>query len=118
MSSWPISLQQKLEVAGFQKNYGNTRVSTDMGVGPAKVRSRFTDAVDSYSCQITLDFSEVATFEQFYKTTLGNGSLPFTFIDPFTAVETSYRFSPSSDPVIRPLGGRKFTLNMVWEILP
>ena len=118
MSSWPVTLQQKLEVNGFQKSMGNTRVFTDMAVGPAKVRSRFTDAVDVYTCQVTLDFDDVATFEQFYKTTLGNGSLPFTFADPFTGVDREFRFSPSQDPVIRPLGGRVFTLNMSWEALP
>ena len=103
MDAWPVSLQQKLETAGFQKSYGNTRVSSDMAVGPAKVRSRFTDAIDMYSCQITLDFSEVSTFETFYKTTLNNGTLPFTFTDPFTEVSETFRFSPNDSPSITPL---------------
>lgn len=118
MSSWPLALQQKIEVAGFQMAYGNTRISTDMSVGPAKVRSRFTDAIDIYQCQITLDFDEKATFDTFYKTTLGNGSLPFTFTDPFSETEETFRFLPGQDPVIRPLGGRKFTLSMAWEKMP
>lgn len=118
MSNWPASLQQKLEVAGFQYVPGQTRVVSDNAVGPKKVRSRFTDAVDLYQCQVTLDFDEVQTFKTFYKTTLGNGTLPFLFTDPFDLVETSFRFSPEQDPVIRPLGGRVFTLSMVWEKLP
>lgn len=118
MDNWPVSLQQKMDVAGFQKRLGNTRVSTDMDVGPAKVRSRFTDAVDGYECQVLLDFSEVATFETFYKTTLGNGSLPFLFDDPFTLTATAFRFIPGQDPIIRPLGGRVFSLSMSWERMP
>lgn len=118
MDNWPVSLQQKLDVEGFTKRLGSTKVKTDMDVGPAKVRSRFTDAVDLYDCQVHLDFAEVQTFETFYKTTLANGTLPFLFLDPFTGVESIFRFQPESDPQIRPLGGRTFTLGMVWEKLP
>lgn len=118
MDTWPISLQQKFDVDGFQKKIGRTKVATDMDIGPAKVRSRFTDAVDGYECQIRLDYSEMATFETFYKTTLGNGTLPFLFDDPFTGLKIPFRFSPESDPVIRPLGGRVFIVTMSWEKLP
>lgn len=116
--SWPISLQQKLEVAGFEKRLGSTTTSTDMDVGPAKLRQRLTKGTDIYTCQITLDFDEVDTFETFYKTTLGGGSLPFLFDDPFTEEEATFRFQPGTTPSLRPLGGRKFTLSMSWEKLP
>ena len=116
MDSWPASLQQLLEVAGFEYIPGKTSVRTEMDVGPAKVRSRFTDAVDQYLCQITLDFDQVATFKTFYKTTLNNGVNPFLFDDPFTETEATFRFY--AEPRIRPLGGRVFTLSMSWEKLP
>jgi hypothetical protein len=118
MDAWPISLQQKMDVSGFQKKYGSTRVSSTTSVGPAKVRSRYTDGIDVYETQTTLDFSDVATFETFYKTTIVNGTLPFTFTDPFTLTTQVFRFVPDSDPSIRPLGGRVFTLSMVWEKVP
>lgn len=118
MDNWPVSLQQKMDVAGFQYVPGNTRVGTDMDVGPAKIRSRFTDAVDRYDLQHTLDFDDIATFKTFYKTTLGNGTLPFLFEDPFTETEETFRFVAGQDPVIRPLGGRTFILSMSWERMP
>jgi hypothetical protein len=118
MDTWPISLQQKLDVAGFQLRLGNTRIATDMDVGPAKIRSRFTDAVDGYDCQVLLDFTDIATFKTFYKTTLGNGTLPFLFVDPTTEVESVFRFVPGQDPIIRPIGGRVFQLSMSWELMP
>lgn len=118
MDSWPVSLQQKLEVAGFQYAPGQTKVFSDNSIGPSKVRSRYTDAIDTYQCQVTLNFDEIQTFKSFYKTDLANGTLPFLFTDPFDETEATFRFSPDQDPVIRPLGGRMFTLSMSWERLP
>lgn len=119
MDNWPVSLQQKLEAAGFQYVPGNTRIASEMDVGPKKVRSRFTDGIDLYQCQVTLDFDEIQTFKTFYKVTLNNGTLPFLFTDPLEEAEAVFRFSPEQDPVIRPLGrgGRKYTLSMQWERL-
>lgn len=116
MDAWPISLQQTLNAAGFEVKFGNTLLRTEMDAGLAKVRSRYTDAIDQYGCQIFLDFDQYSDFSTFYKTTLNNGALPFTFTDPFTETETVYRFAES--PVIRPLGGRMFQVSMVWEKLP
>lgn len=116
MDSWPVLLQQKLNVAGFEYLPGNTAARTDMDIGPAKVRSRFTDAVDRYSCSILLEFDEVPTFKTFYKQTLVNGTLPFLFTDPFTETEEIFRFAET--PRIRPLGGITYELVMVWEKLP
>lgn len=118
MDNWPSQLQQKLEEAGFEKRFGSTVVASEMDVGPAKVRQRYTRSVDPYTCQITLDMDEVEIFETFYKTTLGGGTLPFLFDDPFTGDETAFRFVPGTEPSLRPLGGRKFTLSMSWEKMP
>ena len=117
-SQWPLALQQKLNVSGFQKNLGDTRVTTEMDVGPKKVRSRFTRGVDTYSASILLDFDDVSVFESFYKTTLNNGTLPFEFTDPFTETTAEFRFTPNSGVSISPLGGRVFQLDMNWELLP
>lgn len=118
MDTWPMSLQQKMNVDGFQYSLGVTTVSTDMDVGPSKVRSRFTDGIDGYQLQHTLDFDDIALFKTFYKTTIANGTLPFLFTDPFTLTEETFRFTPGQVPVVTPLGGRTFTLAMVWDRLP
>ena len=116
MDAWPVSLQQRLNVDSFQYQIGKTALRTEMDIGPAKVRSRFTDAVDMYTCSVLLTFAEVATFKTFYKTTLNNGVNQFLFDDPFTEEETAFRFA--EDPVIRPLGGLTYQLQMVWERMP
>lgn len=116
MDTWPISLQQKLSVENFEYRLGKTSIRSEMDIGPAKVRARFTDAVDMYTCSVLLDFDEVATFKTFYKTTLGNGVRRFLFVDPFTEVESEFRFA--EEPNIRPLGGRVFQVSMTWERMP
>jgi hypothetical protein len=91
-----------------------------MDVGPAKMRNRFTRAVDGYACEINIDVYLIAIFQTFYRTTLGNGTLQFTFPDPFTQVVTNFRFAPGVTPQIVPLGngGTVFTLKMSWEVIP
>jgi hypothetical protein len=116
VDNWPVSLQQTLNADDFRIKLGNTAVRSDVDVGPAKVRSRYTDGVDVYSCSILIDYSEYATFTAFYKTTLSNGTLPFLFTDPMTGLSTAFRFA--DDPGIIPLGGRKFRISMAWEKLP
>ena len=116
MDAWPITLQQKLNVAGFSHTLGKTTARTEMDVGPAKVRSRFTDAIDLYSCSINIDFAEYSTFVSFFKTTLNSGVAQFLFVDPFTLTENAFRFA--EEPTITPLGGRYFQVSMVWEKIP
>tara|TARA_R110000868_G_scaffold126712_4_gene333957 strand:+ start:1151 stop:1501 length:351 start_codon:yes stop_codon:yes gene_type:complete len=116
MDVWPVSLQAKLNASSFQVKWGTTSERTEMDVGPAKVRSRFTDAVDVYSCSILLDHSEYSTLSVFFKTTLNNGVNQFLFTDPFTEVATAFRFI--EPPTITPIGGRTYEVAMSWELLP
>lgn len=118
MNTWPIGLQQLLNVDSFQKKYGSTTIRSDMDTGPAKVRSRYTDAVDIYTCTILMSYDEESILAAFFKTTLGNGSLPFEFVDPFSGDTYNFRFL--EPPVIAPVGsgGITYRVSMNWERLP
>lgn len=116
METWPLTLQQKLNVANFKEMFGNAVVRSAMDTGPGKVRPRFTKAVDKYTCSIDLDFDLYQTFKTFYKTQLSNGSLQFLFNDPFDGTPTAFRFA--EDPSIDPLGGRVFRVSMTWDKMP
>lgn len=113
---WPVSLQEKLNASGFGIDYGDSLVRSDMDVGLAKVRNRYTKGIDTYTASIYVDITDVLIFESFYKDTLVNGALPFTFNDPITQIPTDFRFR--SPPKISPLGGISFTISFVWERLP
>lgn len=117
-TNWPVALQQILSVDSFEMKYGSTVVRSDTDVGPAKIRRRFTDAVDMYTCSILLNYDEQVILRDFYKTTLGGGSLPFEFDDPFTGDPANFRFM--EPPSFRPVGsgGLVFRVSMSWEKLP
>lgn len=115
LNPWPSELQQNMNTDGFQYKPGSTSIRSEMDIGPEKVRSRFTDAVDQFSVTMYLDFDQVAIFKMFYKTNLTNGVQQFQFEDPFTLDTENYRFI--EPPTITPLGGRFFVLNMSWEQL-
>lgn len=116
MENWPVSLQQKMEASGFSYTPGTTTIRSDMDIGPAKIRSRFTDAVDLYSGSIFIDIDDVDVLQNFFKVLLNNGTDAFLLADPFTQVEGTFRFL--EPPNLRAIGGRMFEASLNLEKLP
>lgn len=115
MNSWPSTLQDKVNAAGFRNQFGSSKIRSTVDVGPAKVRSRFTTRIDQYSSTINLTLGEYDTFKNFYDTTLNNGVETFLFLDPLTDTEKTFRFV--GDPSISHIGGNEFIVQMTWELL-
>lgn len=113
---WPVSLQQKLNESGFGISHGDTTIRSDMDIGPAKVRRRFTRGIDNISGSIWLTTSEYTTFRYFYDTTLNGGVNRFEFNHPIDGTLKEYRFS--SPPKYTSIGGGKFSVSMQWEEMP
>ncbi len=116
METYPSGLQQKLNADNFGITFGDTTIRSGMDIGPDKVRSRFTDGIDQYTVGILMDFDDYDTLYDFYKDTLGNGTLSFAFVNPMTGDTDEFRFL--GPPDIRPIGGRMFSVSMKWEKLP
>lgn len=116
MATWPATLQQKMEAAQFELVFGDTRIKSDIDVGPAKVRSRYTDAVDNYRGSIFLDYSEYDDLRTFYKTTLNNGTNTFDWVDPIDQTAAVFRFI--SPPRISSVGGTTFNVSLALERMP
>lgn len=116
--SWPVSLQDRLNAADFSETAGDTTIRSDMEIGLAKVRNRYSDGVDTITCSINIEKDEVVTFKNFYKTTLNGGVTSFEYKDPYTDVLTEFRFVTSSPYQISPVGGNTMRLSMTWERIP
>lgn len=116
MIQWPVALQQFINQAGFNQTFGSTKLTTEMETGPKKVRRRFTNRIDTFSCVIDLDREDYDTFESFYDVTLNGGVEYFEYNHPISGNLEEFRFL--GDPVINVLGGTKFRIAMNWEIKP
>lgn len=116
MASWPTTLQEKVNQAGFRKVFGSTTIRSNVEVGANKVRRRFTKGIDQFSVNVNLARSEYSTFENFYEVTLNGGTNTFDFLNPLTDTIEEFRFV--GEPSITPIGGNEFVLQMTWEQLP
>lgn len=110
--AWPAFLQDFLNTESFSYTIGDTTISSDVDVGPAKKRRRFTKSVDKLTCTINLPFADFQQFYDFFDVTLNGGIEYFTFDHPFTGVATDFRMGP---PKIDPMGGVWFKVTMEWE---
>jgi PPE-repeat protein len=113
---WPATLQQLLSEASFGIAVGDTILRTDMDVGHAKTRRRFTKGVDIFTGSIYLTLAQYDFFMAFFNTTLNGGSLTFTFNHPLTQVPTDFRFKGA--PSISSIGGGNLTASFTWEKIP
>tara|TARA_R110000822_G_scaffold239543_2_gene369308 strand:+ start:249 stop:533 length:285 start_codon:yes stop_codon:yes gene_type:complete len=72
-----------------------------MDTGPAKQRARFTATAKYFDgAQQNFTGAQLATFDTFYETTLGQGAASFTWINPITDVSASLRFKGEPEPTL------------------
>lgn len=116
METWPAQLQTLLNQESFNFSFGDTNVRSDVDVGLPKVRSRYTKAIDSVSATIRIDYDDFITVQDFYRTTLINGTQTFAYNHPLTGEAAEWRFI--EPPNIEPMGGRVFQVTMKWEKIP
>lgn len=114
--AFPPSLQEFVNESGFGLGTGETAIRSEMDVGPAKVRNRFTEGIDEFTTTIDIFKTDYTTLDNFYKTTLNGGTGTFLYDHPITEVESEFRFVGA--PAYAPLGGGYFRVSMTWELLP
>lgn len=117
IETWPSNFQQIINEQGFQVEFGETLLRSENEIGPKKTRRRFTKPIDSYSVSINIFQSEVASFRQFFNTTLNGGATSFYFTDPLTNTVEVFKFSKPPSIVPRGSAGH-YTLTMQWEKNP
>lgn len=101
---WPPALTRAPRVADLEETAPDVVLRSEMDVGPAKLRRRFTGDKRKFSIVLDLRASEVATFDAFFKDTTFGGSLSFSWVLPRTGFPADFRFT--STPVYRPQGPR------------
>lgn len=115
MATWPSTLPQRPLAEGFTESVVPSVVRTDMDVGPAKMRRRYTSEVRVYSMGLLLTTAQVATLDTFYYTTLGCVD-EFDWTDQRTGAAISYRFR--SPPAYSEAGPGYWRTSLDLEALP
>ena len=96
MVDWPSTLPGFLSGIGDQK--GKTKARSEVDVGPAIVRKRYTAAVRNLDFPMKMDNDQRAIFDAFYSDDLDEGTLAFNWIDPVSMATVSMRFRSEDAP--------------------
>jgi hypothetical protein len=98
-AAWPGTLPQSPKYGFGEKKQVNVNSFTpDVGVPIITLRS--TAACWNTTATFEMNDTQLAAFLTFYETTLKDGSLPFTWNHPRTAVNYTWIFDPDSPPQI------------------
>jgi len=121
-NTWPSTLSQAYQQGSFNATPKGNILRTDMDSGLAKTRRLFTAVSDDYSGSMVFDTNQLATFVEFYKTTLGFGINTFNFPDPFdslSTVEVRFNIATKNAPyTITPWGDTAdFLVNLNLETI-
>lgn len=116
MSAWPGSLPQQFEQDGYQEAFPKATIRTEMDVGPAKLRKRYTAAIKPFTGQMFMTPDQVEDLETFYETTTAYGSLAFDWEHPRTGAAVSCRFV--GPPQLEAVEGGDFKVMIEIEVLP
>ena len=114
--AWPETLPQNILAQGYQGALPNNQLRQSMSIGPDKVRRRGTAAVRPVSGNICVTPTELTALKAFYQTTLLDGTLRFSWVDPedgTTAIELRFKEPPSWD-----WDDGYYLVQMKLEILP
>lgn len=112
---WPASLPQELLMSGYQQSVKNNLLRTQMEAGPAKVRRRGGAYPEPVQGRQMMTKPQFENFRIFYITTLEDGSLRFSWIEPLSKVAAEFRFT---SPPNWAISGGFVDVSLQLEILP
>ena len=116
MADWPDTLPELPLSGKYNEKPPSLLVRTQMDVGPAKVRRRFTAGVRPIKVSFFLTKDEVEILDKFFIETCQGGALPFTWVNPRTGEKKSLRFK--SEPDYNHYAYINYDVNLELEILP
>lgn len=103
-------------LGGYASQDAPNVLRSQVDAGTAKVRRRYTEAVNNVSASISADKTQIKTFDDFYHIDLQSGVNRFTFLDPVTETEKEYRFR--EPPSYTPITDTQWLISMALEVTP
>jgi hypothetical protein len=114
---WPIALNDvAFEPQGFVEKWPDVVLRTQMEVGEAKQRRRFTSAPTPIEGTILIRDPDVPILYAFWDTTLGKGALRFEWVHPRTRTLATFRFTARPELGAQ-AGGAWWRITLKLELL-
>lgn len=113
--SYPSTLPQYVNQAGFSHSPENPVISTDTDIGPKKRRLRYTAVPEYFSGTLRLTEEQYAIFRTFWKDTLVYGALEFNWVHPLDRIPVEVRMTDSYKAV--PVG-IEWDVTISFEVMP
>lgn len=118
VDAWPAGLPQHVLVDGYNEGEAKTNISTQPDIGPPITRTRTTAGPRPLAFSLLLTGADLGTLLTFYRTTLANGALPFTFPAPRGGETYLVKFQEDGAPNVTSAGGDNYNVAMKVWILP
>lgn len=98
--TWPLTLPQSPLISGFELIKRPNTIRSDVDVGRAKVRRRYTKKMEDMQCSFLMTQEQWNIFDAFFETTLNGGVNTFNFTHPWTGETLELRSAdaPKSKP--------------------
>lgn len=103
-AAWPGTIPSEPEQGSYSEQVVSNLGAFQPDVGPPTTLRRSTIKGTKIQAVFFMTSAELALFRTFFETTLGDGSLPFTWVNPIYGVSNKYMFDPNSPPNWAPLG--------------
>jgi hypothetical protein len=117
VAAWPPDLPAAPLASGFQETAPVLAARTQMDIGPAKTRRRYTVGVTRWNASFRFTNAQMISFQAFWTDTLDGGIQPFTFSHPRTGNVMTCRIV--GEPTYTPLSrGINWQAAMNMELLP
>lgn len=115
--TWPAGLPQCF-IVGYTDGEGDGLLETDPDIGPPITRLRSTAVVRPLSGSMRLTKAQVGILQVFYRTTIAQGSLPFTFPDPTFGGALLVKFAKGSQPIPQQVAIGVYRVTLTLSVMP
>ncbi len=89
----PVELDFIFDSKSYKKTPGNNVLETKFLSGPPQTRRRTTKRVDEHSGSFKVTTDQAYVFEEWYSSTLKDGSLSFSMNDPIYKTQKEFKFN-------------------------
>lgn len=108
MPAWPGTLPPSPLADGWSQQMADNRYRFDPRQGRTMMRRKQSTRLDTQNVTFKLTAAQKVLFETFYHTTIADGVLSFTFVDPPSGVTYSFQFVGDPPEFTTPDGGNNY----------